>query len=54
MNVSDAMANPETRSVVLARALREMRVFQDKYANLSELAEVMAAIKKVCDGEVRT
>ena len=47
MNVSDALSNEETRSVVLARAMRELRSFQEKYANLTELADVFTAISKV-------
>ena len=47
MNVSDALANEETRYAVLGRAMRELKSFQDKYSALSELAEVFAAIDNV-------
>ena len=47
MNVSDALSNEETRCAVLARAMRELRSFQEKYSALSELAEVFAAIDNV-------
>ena len=47
INVVDAMSNADTRAAVLRRALRELKVFQDKYSTLSELAAVFAAIKSV-------
>lgn len=47
MNVSDALSNMETRCAVLARAMRELKSFQEKYSALSELADVFAAIDRV-------
>lgn len=47
MNVTDALSNEETRHVVLGRALRELKSFQEKYSALSELAEVFTAIDSV-------
>jgi len=47
VNVCDALANEETRRVVLQRAIKELKSFQDKYENLSELAGVIKAIKEV-------
>jgi hypothetical protein len=47
MNVSDALSNMETRCAVLARAMRELKSFQEKYSALSELADVFAAIDSV-------
>lgn len=47
MNVSDAMSNEETRSMVLSRAMRELRAFQEKYSTLTELAVVFMAIDEV-------
>ena len=50
MNVSDAMSNRNTRQIVLGRAIRELRSFEEKYSDLSELAEVFIAISKVRRG----
>ena len=44
MNVRDALENEDTRFLVLSRAMRELKEFQEKYSNLSELAEVFLAI----------
>ncbi len=41
-----ALVVPRTRDLVLADAEREMRSFREKYANLVELAEVLAAIDR--------
>ena len=47
MNVIDAMANEATRHIVLMRAVRELKSFQEKYADLAELADVFKAIASV-------
>lgn len=41
-----AMAQPDTRAMVLRQALRELAAFKHKYMNLSELAQVIAVIDK--------
>lgn len=43
----DAMNDPEYREQILLSAMNELRRFQAKYRNLSELAQVMATIKQV-------
>ncbi len=50
MNVSYAMSNEETRSMVLLRAMRELKAFQEKYSTLTELAGVFMAIDEVQAG----
>ena len=47
MNVRDAMADAEIRFTVLSRAVRELKVFEEKYASLVELAEVFSAIDRI-------
>jgi hypothetical protein len=42
-----AMSDPELRSEVLKQALRELAALRRKYAELSELAVVFAAIDKI-------
>jgi hypothetical protein len=43
----DILAKPEQREQLLSDALDELTVFQDKYAMLSELAQVFAAADRV-------
>ena len=47
MNVCDAMANEDTRHIILLRAYRELKAFQEKYADLTERADVFNAIDSV-------
>ena len=42
-----ALSNPDSREMVLKDALSELRAFEKKYSQLAELAEVLAAIRKV-------
>jgi hypothetical protein len=42
-----AMADETMRQQIVARALRELRQFQAKYSELTELAEVFAAANKI-------
>lgn len=44
INIADAMTDQETREIVLTRAMRELETFRQKYSDLSELADVFAAI----------
>ena len=44
MNVERALSEVGTRDEVLARAYAELKAFERKYANLEELAGVIAAI----------
>ncbi len=47
INVEAALSSEPTRSEVLENALAELRSFERKYANLTEVAEVIAAIKSI-------
>lgn len=47
MSVMKALEMKQTREVVLRRALMELREFEQKYKDLQELADVIAAIEKV-------
>lgn len=47
VNVEFALATESTRDEVLKNALDELRAFERKYANLEELANVLAEIRKV-------
>lgn len=47
INVERALSTSGTREEVLAIALAELRAFERKYANLEELASVLAAIREV-------
>ena len=47
--VADAMKSPELRPVVLRNALQELRAFQRRYAELQELADVIAHIDVVLE-----
>lgn len=40
INAKSAFENPDTRDIVLKRALREFRAFQEKYKNLTEFSQV--------------
>lgn len=45
--VEAALAEPDTREMVLKDALAELRAFERKYNGLAELADVISAIRKV-------
>lgn len=45
--VSTAMSNPETREIVLRRALKELMAFKEKYSEISELAGLFSEIDKI-------
>lgn len=45
--VCEALGVEETRAIVLKRALMEARQFADKYESLTELAAVVAEIRKL-------
>lgn len=47
LNVVDALSKPETREIVLERAVRELEQFKNKYDSLSELAAIFTAIEAV-------
>ena len=47
INVERALSTNGTREEVLAIALAELKAFERKYANLEELAGVLAAIREV-------
>lgn len=47
MSVMKALEMKQTREVVLRRALMELREFEQKYKDLQELSDVIAAIEKV-------
>lgn len=47
INVTAAFANPDTREIVLKRALRELEMFRQKYQNLKELSEVFEKIEEL-------
>lgn len=44
VNVQSAFENPDSRKLVLERALQELESFKNKYMELSELASVFDAI----------
>lgn len=46
-SVNVALADEESRDIVLRNALSELEAFQRKYASLTELSEVFSAIEKV-------
>lgn len=47
--VEDVLANPDHRSEMLSMAKRDLALFRRKYKELSELAEVHAAIDRVIE-----
>ena len=47
VSVKTALSEPDTRDVVLNRAISELRIFQKKYSDLSELSKVFAAITEL-------
>jgi hypothetical protein len=49
INIKAAMANEETRKVVLSAALAEMKRFAAKYQQYKELSEVFEAINRVAE-----
>ncbi len=51
VNVMRAMDNDEMRAQVLANAYSELKSFEKKYKDLSELKGVMDAIRKVTENE---
>lgn len=48
--VITALADKNSREIVLANALRELQMFKDKYGALAELAAVIKAIDEVVGG----
>ena len=46
-SLSEALSNAKLREKVLAEALLDMELWQDKYQRLVELAPIFAAIKRV-------
>jgi hypothetical protein len=49
INIKSAMANEETRKVLLSAALAEMKRFAEKYSQYKELSEVFEAINRVAE-----
>ena len=47
INTETAFKNPDTRNIVLERALRELKAYRDKYQNLTELAGLFGVIDEV-------
>lgn len=47
INIASAMMNESTRELTLEQAKRELKEFEKKYSNLSELADVFAAIRQI-------
>lgn len=47
VNTQDAFRDPQKRGIVLRSAIRELKEIQRKYAKLTELAEVFAAIERL-------
>ena len=47
LNVRTAMDDEETRSIVLANAMRELKAFHRKYANISAFAKLFAVIDEL-------
>lgn len=47
INIQSALEDEETRDIVLSNALLELKAFQKKYKDLSELAAVFAEIDKI-------
>ena len=47
MDTRKALVNPVTRDSILSRALEELKAFERKYRDLSELADILAAIRAV-------
>ncbi len=46
-SAAKAMSDPDTRDVILARALQELQSFQKRYAEFMELAEVFSSIEAI-------
>ena len=51
VNAKTAFSNPDTRDIILKRALRELESFKEKYQNLSELAGVFTKIDELLEKE---
>lgn len=49
-----ALADPELRAQVLARAFAELRAWQRKYADLEELAELFSVADRLMDERVNS
>jgi hypothetical protein len=49
INLRSALENPDSRAVVLANAMHEMKVFRAKYSKLKELSEVFKAMDSVLE-----
>lgn len=47
VNMKSAFSNPDSRDIILKRALRELESFKEKYQNLSELAGVFSKIDEL-------
>ena len=51
INTKTAFSNPDTREIILKRALRELESFKEKYQNLNELAGVFSKIDELLANE---
>ena len=49
VNMKNAFSNPDTRELILKRAMRELQSFKEKYENLAELAGVFKQIDKLIE-----
>lgn len=47
VNMKSAFSNPESRDLILKRALKELEAFKEKYQNLAELAGVFTKIDEI-------
>lgn len=51
IDIHTAMTHDDTREIVLNNAIRELKSFESKYAQLSELGGVFAEIDKLIEGK---
>lgn len=49
VNIQSAFQNEDTKEIVLQRALQELKAFEKKYENLTELSEIFAEIDQLVD-----
>lgn len=49
INAKSAFENPDTRDIVLKRALREFKAFQEKYKNLSEFSQIFGMFDELSE-----
>lgn len=51
VNMKSAFSNPDSRDIILKRALRELESFKEKYQSITELAGVFSKIDELLELE---